>query len=119
MLGLQREGIAVRNDYTGLESSTDEELVNECYRTFDSLINRPLELALAQRLDAAIDDNRLVTEYDNLEVNIDEIKELQSALIDNTATTVELLKLLAEFKVENVDYLRAALKAAKIINEAA
>jgi argonaute-like protein implicated in RNA metabolism and viral defense len=109
----------VRNDYTGLESSTDEELVNECYRTFDNLINRPLELALAQRLDAAIDDNKLLTEYESLEINLGEIEELQGALIDNTDTTVALLKLLAEFEVENVDYLRAALSAAKIINEAA
>jgi argonaute-like protein implicated in RNA metabolism and viral defense len=109
----------VRNDYTGLESSTDEELVNECYRTFDSGINRPLELALAQRLDAAIDETKLVSEYEALDINLDEIKELQGALIDNTDTTVVLLKLLAEFEIDSVDYLRATLQAAKIINEAA
>jgi hypothetical protein len=109
----------VKNDYTGLESSTDEELVNECYRTFDSLINRPLELALAQRLDAAIDDNKLIKRYEALETDIDQMWSLNNAIIDNTDTTVALLKLLAEFEVENVDYLRATLQAAKIINEAA
>jgi len=111
----------VSNQYTGLEGFTDDELVSEVYRTHDALIHRPIELELAQRFKAAQGEIEALEKFETLTLSFDEMELLKDHLLTNTEQTVGLLKILAEFELDgdDADYLRAALQAAKIINEAA
>jgi hypothetical protein len=100
-----------RNDWTGYESFTADELIGMADRTDD------LTVELAKRLEDALDREAgreeilaALREYD---VSPAEIRSIGDVIIDTGATTVALLKTLREFDIEDDETLRRLLENAE------
>lgn len=107
----------MKNQYTGFEGYSVDELVREAYRSFEPLITPAVFLEVTQRYETAADE---LEAYEAVTLDHADIELLQDNLVNDSAEdTVEYLKVLAEFEVDDLNHLRAALQAAKIINEAA
>ena len=99
-----------RNDWTGYESFTADELISMADRSDD------LTIELAKRLEDAIDRElgreetlAALREYD---VTAAEIRAIGDVIIDTGATTVALLKTLRDFDIEDSETLRRILETA-------
>ena len=93
------------HDYTGFEGYSNAELASEALHRYDPLTCSPIELEMAQRIDAVEDHDALLTEYEDALCGYE--KDCAAGL----------LKVLNDRDIDHADQLDEALGLAAVITE--